>query len=105
LASLRDELLIVGPVALLLATGVGYLLAGVSLRHVEAMRKRAAAVSAGTVDEGLPVPTARDELRRLAETLNEMLDRLEAALERERGFVADAGHERRTPPAPPRAGA
>jgi heavy metal sensor kinase len=97
LASLRDELLIVGPVALLLATGVGYLLAGVSLRHVEAMRKRAAAISAATVDERLPVPTARDELRRLAETLNEMLDRLEAALERERGFVADAGHELRTP--------
>jgi signal transduction histidine kinase len=97
LASLRDELLIAGPIALLLATGVGYLLAGVTVRHVEAMRKRAAAISAATVDERLPVPAARDELRRLAETLNEMLDRLEAALERERGFVADAGHELRTP--------
>jgi two-component system OmpR family sensor kinase len=97
LASLRDELLVAGPVALLLATGVGYLLAGMSLRHVEAMRRRAAAISAATLDDRLPVPTARDELRRLAETLNEMLDRLEAGLERERGFVADAGHELRTP--------
>jgi signal transduction histidine kinase len=43
------------------------------------------------------VPPTGDELQRLGETLNEMLDRLEAALERERDFVADAGHELRTP--------
>jgi signal transduction histidine kinase len=97
LASFRDELLVAGPVALILATGFGYLLAGVSLRQVEVMRRRAAAISAATADERLPVPPARDELRRLAQTLNEMLDRLEAGLERERGFVADAGHELRTP--------
>ena len=97
LASFRDELLVAGPVALLLATGIGYLLAGASLRQVEAMRRRAAAISAATADERLPVPPARDELHRLAETLNEMLDRLEAGLEHERGFVADAGHELRTP--------
>ena len=50
-----------------------------------------------TPGERLPVPPTGDELERLGETLNEMLDRLEAALERERGFVADAGHELRTP--------
>jgi len=43
------------------------------------------------------LPQAHDEIYRLGETLNEMLGRLEAALERERGFVADAGHELRTP--------
>jgi len=43
------------------------------------------------------VPQTGDEVERLGETLNEMLDRLEAALERERDFVADAGHELRTP--------
>jgi len=43
------------------------------------------------------VPPSRDEIRDLAETLNEMLARLEAALERERHFVADASHELRTP--------
>jgi signal transduction histidine kinase len=68
-----------------------------SLRQVEAMRRRAAAISATTLDDRLPVPPSRDELRRLVETLNEMLDRLEAGLERERDFVADAGHELRTP--------
>ena len=97
LASLRRELLIAGPVALLLATLAGYALAGVSLRSVEAMRRRAAAISAETAGERLPLPGTGDELDRLAETLNAMLDRLEDALERERGFVADAGHELRTP--------
>lgn len=43
------------------------------------------------------MPEARDELQRLGATLNEMLARLEAAFERERGFVAEAGHELRTP--------
>ena len=97
LASLRDELLIAGPVALLLATLAGYFLAGLSLRPVEAMRRRAAAISAETPGERLPVPPTGDELERLGETLNAMLARLEAALERERDFVADAGHELRTP--------
>ena len=97
LASFRNELLIAGPLALLLACGVGYLLAGLSLRQVESMRRRAAAISPATPGERLPVPPTGDELERLGATLNEMLDRLEAALERERDFVADAGHELRTP--------
>jgi len=97
LASLRDELLIAGPIALALATVAGYVLAGLSLRPVESMRRRAAAISADTPGERLPVPETGDELQRLGETLNEMLARLEAALEREREFVADAGHELRTP--------
>jgi len=97
LSSFRDELLIAGPIALLLASLAGYLLAGLSLRPVESMRRRAAAVSAETPGDRLPVPQTRDEVERLGETLNAMLARLEAALEREREFVADAGHELRTP--------
>jgi two-component system OmpR family sensor kinase len=97
LGSLRDELLVAGPIALVLASLVGYALAGLSLRAVESMRRRAAAISAETPGERLPVPRTGDELERLGETLNEMLGRLETALERERDFVADAGHELRTP--------
>ena len=97
LASFRDELLIAGPVALLLASLVGYFLAGLSLQPVEAMRRRAAKISAETPGERLPVPETRDELERLGTTLNEMLGRLEEGLQRERDFVADAGHELRTP--------
>jgi heavy metal sensor kinase len=97
LGSLRDVLLIAGPIALALATLAGYILAGLSLRPVESMRRRAAAISAETPGERLPVPRTRDEVERLGETLNAMLGRLELALERERDFVADAGHELRTP--------
>jgi signal transduction histidine kinase len=97
LRSLRDELLIAGPIALLLATLAGYGLAGLALRPVESMRRRAAAISAERPGERLPVPQTRDEVERLGETLNAMLARLEAALVRERTFVADAGHELRTP--------
>jgi signal transduction histidine kinase len=97
LASFRNELLIAGPIALLLASLAGYLLAGIALRPVEAMRSRAAVISAATPGERLPVPATHDELERLGVTLNEMLDRLEDALRRERDFVADAGHELRTP--------
>ena len=97
LGNFRDELLLAGPIALILASGVGYLLAGLSLRQVESMRRRAAAISGEKPGERLPVPPTGDELERLGETLNQMLERLESALERERDFVADAGHELRTP--------
>jgi two-component system OmpR family sensor kinase len=97
LRSLRTELLIAGPIALVAATGFGYLLAGSGLRAVDAMRRRASEISADRPGERLPVPRADDELRRLGVTLNEMLARLEDGLERERGFVAEAGHELRTP--------
>jgi signal transduction histidine kinase len=97
LERLRSELLIASPLALLLATIAGYLLAGAALRPVEAMRRKAGEISAKTPGSRLPVPPARDEVSRLAETLNDMLDRLETAFEHERRFVADASHELRTP--------
>jgi signal transduction histidine kinase len=97
LASLGTILLIGIPVALLLASVAGYLVSGRALRPVEAMRRRAAAISAAEPDQRLPLPEADDEIRRLGETLNAMLGRLEAAIERERAFVDDASHELRTP--------
>jgi two-component system, OmpR family, sensor kinase len=93
---LLRELLLASPLALLLAAGAGYWLAAAALRPVEAMRRRAAAVSASE-PAALPVPRARDEIARLAETLNEMLARLHSSFEHERRFVADASHELRTP--------
>jgi heavy metal sensor kinase len=97
LDSLRDAFLIGGSIALLLSGLGGYLLAGAALRPIEAMRRRAAEISASSLDERLPVPPANDEVARLGETLNEMLARLEDGLERERRFVTDASHELRTP--------
>ena len=97
LGNLRTILLVGGPVALLLASLAGYIVAFGALRPVEAMRQRAAAISAAEPEQRLPLPEAHDELHRLGETLNEMLGRLEVALERERAFVDDASHELRTP--------
>ena len=61
------------------------------------MRRRAASIGASTPGARLPLPRSRDEISRLAETLNEMLARLESAVEHERRFVDDASHELRTP--------
>jgi signal transduction histidine kinase len=97
LSGLAASFAIGGPIAVLLASIAGYLLAATGLRPVEAMRRRARKVSLSRAGERLPLPAAHDEIRRLGETLNEMLDRLERSFERERRFVADAGHELRTP--------
>jgi two-component system, OmpR family, sensor kinase len=91
------ELFVVGPAALLVASLLGYALAAAALRPVESMRVEAAAISGAEPGRRLPLPRSRDEIRRLGETLNGMLSRLESALERERSFVSDASHELRTP--------
>jgi len=96
-SALRTQLLAGGAIALLLASLAGYGLATAALRPVDAMRRRADAISAETSGTRLPVPRADDEIARLARTLNEMLGRLDEGLERERRFVADASHELRTP--------
>jgi two-component system OmpR family sensor kinase len=97
LSGLVTSFLIGGPVAVLIASGIGYLLASAGFAPVEAMRERAKRISLRHGEERLPLPEARDEVRRLGETLNEMLFRLRQSFERERRFVADASHELRTP--------
>jgi heavy metal sensor kinase len=97
LVTLRTELLVGAPIALLLASLLGYVVAAAALRPVERMRSRVTAISARRLGDRLPVPPSGDEISRLGETLNEMLARIETAMERERSFVADASHELRTP--------
>ena len=96
-----DRLLVLlglaGLVAILLAGAVGWVVAGAALRPVERMRVEVDAVSGSEPGRRLRLPRGRDELAALGVSLNRMLHRLEAAVERERRFVADASHELRTP--------
>jgi signal transduction histidine kinase len=97
LTDLAQLLLLGGPIALLLGSLAAYGVAAAALKPVEAMRTRAAEISAADPDQRLPVPPSRDEVARLGTTLNAMLERLGEALAHERAFVADASHELRTP--------
>ena len=90
------HLVLIGIPLLVLITGiVTYLAAGRALRPVEAIRARVATTRDPSVR--VPVPPARDEVGRLAETMNEMLARLQAGQAVQRRFVADASHELRSP--------
>ena len=97
LAGVATSFVIGGILAVLLASAIGYGLAAAGLAPVEAMRRRAAGMSLSKDPALLPLPAAHDEVRRLGETLNDMLARLRRSFEHERRFVADAGHEMRTP--------
>jgi len=97
LSGLVTSFAVGGVLAIVLMSALGYAVATAGLAPVEAMRRRAAEVSLSNDDERLPLPAAHDEVRRLGETLNDMLDRLRRSFERERQFVADASHELRTP--------
>jgi signal transduction histidine kinase len=70
---------------------------GAAMQPVEALRAGADEITGGTRAGRLPVPESRDEIHRLAVTLNGMLHRLDAARVRQRAFVADAAHELRSP--------
>ena len=85
------------PVALILISLAGWLLAGAALRPVERMRREAAEISMTDPTTRLTLPVADDEILRLGVTLNAMLDRIQASIERELRFVDDASHELRTP--------
>jgi signal transduction histidine kinase len=97
LASLELLLLIGDPAALALASVVAYVMTGAALRPVERMRREAAAISATDPAMRLPVPATNDEVARLGETLNSLLERLQTARDHERRLLDDASHELRTP--------
>lgn len=97
IGELTDVLVLGGPAALALASIAGYLLIGAALAPVEAMRRRAAGISAANLSDRLPPAGGNDELGRLGRTLNEMLARVHASVARERTFVSDASHELRSP--------
>ncbi|MCU1596045.1 MAG: hypothetical protein JWO12_3437 [Frankiales bacterium] len=85
------------PLLLVLVAGVTYAMSGRALRPVERMRAQLAAIDAQSLGARVPVPEAKDEIWKLAGTMNLMLDRLESAATSQRQFVSDASHELRSP--------
>ncbi|QYG91358.1 HAMP domain-containing protein [Iamia sp. SCSIO 61187] len=95
--TVAGSLLVGIPVLVLLVAGTTWVVTGRSLRPVEAIRREVAAITDAELDRRVPAPGGRDEVARLAGTMNAMLDRLEAGRDRSRRFVSDASHELRSP--------
>lgn len=93
------------PILVLAAAAATRFAVARTLRDVEAMRRRVAAIGDDPASLGVrvTVPTSRDEVHDLAETMNDMLDRIERGRAAQRAFVSDAGHELRSPIATVRA--
>jgi signal transduction histidine kinase len=81
----------------LLSIGLGWLVAGRALRPVREMTETAQRISEDNLNERLEVTGPRDELKELGDTIDGLLQRLEAAFNAQRRFVANASHELRTP--------
>ena len=78
------------PLLVLVAGGFTYLFAGRALRPVEDMRSRVAGMGDKDLSQRVDEPAARDEVGRLARTMNQMLGRIESSQATQRRFVADA---------------
>ncbi len=103
LALVRRSLLVASPLLLALVATMTWITVGRSLQPVEAIRARVAHVSSKDLHQRVPLPPTDDEIGRLATTMNAMLDRLEAAADKQHRFVADASHELQSPLAAVRA--
>lgn len=85
------------PVLLLISSAGGYFLSRRALLPVDRITASARTISITNLSQRLPVPRTGDELQRLSETCNAMLERLEGAVSRIRQFTADASHDLRGP--------
>jgi signal transduction histidine kinase len=85
------------PFLVVLVAAVTWFSVGRALSPVERIRRSAAAIGGARLHERVPIPPARDEITRLAVTMNQMLDRIEAAADRQQRFIGDVSHELRSP--------
>jgi heavy metal sensor kinase len=97
LQSFWKGLLAATPILLLISSAGGYWLSRRALKPVDRITAAARSISIGNLSKRLPVSNSRDELQRLAETCNAMLQRLDSAVNQIKRFTADASHELRGP--------
>jgi HAMP domain-containing protein len=97
LDALRTQLRLGVPVLVLIVGAIAWLLTGRALRPVERMRADVEAISGTTLERRVVVPPSRDEVGRLARTMNSMLVRLQHSRDHERQFLSDVSHELRSP--------
>jgi Signal transduction histidine kinase len=97
LRRLRRDFFAGVPLVLLLASAGGYFLARKSLAPIASMNRQTQRITAERLSSRLDVSNPRDELGRLATTINELLTRLETSFKEQQRFIADASHELRTP--------
>ncbi|HWL42574.1 MAG TPA: HAMP domain-containing sensor histidine kinase [Ilumatobacter sp.] len=96
-SALIRSLLVIVPGAVAVIAGIVWLVVGRALRPIEAIRSEVASIGVPQLDRRVPVPPGDDEVARLADTMNDMLARLEHSVRQQQRFVADASHEMRTP--------
>lgn len=90
-------LLVAGPASVVAVTVISYFSARKALNPVERMTSDAAEIGTDRLQDRIAVPSSHDEIQRLGETLNAMLDRVERGVQDRHRLVADASHELRTP--------
>jgi signal transduction histidine kinase len=95
--ALATPLLMGVPGAMILVGGVTWVMVTGALAPVERIRREVEEITGERLDRRVPEPVARDEIQRLAATMNRMLARLQDSRERQQRFVADASHELRSP--------
>ena len=97
LHNLKNTLLLLFPIVLIGLFFVTRFLAGRSIIPVQTITQTADRITRNSLNERIPLPANKDELFTLTSSINELLDRMQEALEREKQFTADASHQFRTP--------
>ncbi|MGP1585488.1 MAG: sensor histidine kinase [Schwartzia sp. (in: firmicutes)] len=94
---LRNGLLLTNTVGILLALIACYYVSRKALRPLRTITQTAQEIEVTDLSRRIPLPSADDEMRELAATINRMLERIESGFDQQRRFVSDASHELRTP--------
>ncbi len=97
LTNLKNILLIAFPLILVVLFLIARLIAGRSIKPVTSIIETSSTITRDNLKSRIELPNNKDELYTLSETINNLLDRIENAIEREKQFTSDASHELRTP--------